>query len=181
MPAHQGSTSKESVRVNRAPVLTLWAAVVAERLGYTPEEALSLGKAVAGLFAQFKGRHLGLWQPQPKPAETSASKPEEQPTVELLSRPIPVARTRQGVRAMVKGQPISPASVKNYLKRAFGDKLSTARQAMEDLAAAYAPEELDQAAYDLYEQFRPRVEPGIQGWGAKGELDLDHIRSLGTG
>jgi len=28
------------IRVNRAPVLTLWATVVAERLGYPPETAL---------------------------------------------------------------------------------------------------------------------------------------------
>ena len=37
-----------SVRVNRAPVLTLWAAVVAERLGHPPETALALGRFVAG-------------------------------------------------------------------------------------------------------------------------------------
>lgn len=35
------------VRVNRAPVLTLWASVVAERLGYAPDTALSLASAVA--------------------------------------------------------------------------------------------------------------------------------------
>ena len=29
------------IRINRAPVLTLWAAVVAERLGYPEETALS--------------------------------------------------------------------------------------------------------------------------------------------
>jgi hypothetical protein len=34
-----------------APVLTLWATTVAERLGFEPDEALSLGKAVAGLNA----------------------------------------------------------------------------------------------------------------------------------
>jgi hypothetical protein len=33
------------VLVNRAPVLTLWAAVVAERLGFDRPAALSLGKA----------------------------------------------------------------------------------------------------------------------------------------
>src|SRR5271157_1263915 len=32
------------VTVNRAPVLTLWAAVVAERLGFTWDEALTLGR-----------------------------------------------------------------------------------------------------------------------------------------
>ena len=49
--------------VNRAPVLTLWAAVVAEALGFEHDEALSLGRAVAGLNAYSKGVSLGLFQP----------------------------------------------------------------------------------------------------------------------
>jgi len=44
------------IQINRAPVLMLWAAVVAERLGFNHDEARSLGKAVAGLAAQSKGR-----------------------------------------------------------------------------------------------------------------------------
>jgi hypothetical protein len=39
------------VMVNRAPVLTLWAAVVAEVLGFEHDEALTLGLAVTGLNA----------------------------------------------------------------------------------------------------------------------------------
>src|ERR1700704_5126019 len=34
----------ESIKVNRAPVLTLWGAVVAERLGFDRDEALTLGR-----------------------------------------------------------------------------------------------------------------------------------------
>ncbi len=34
--------------VDRAPVLTLWAAVVAEALGFEHDEALGLGRAMAG-------------------------------------------------------------------------------------------------------------------------------------
>ncbi len=48
-----------TIKVNRAPVLTLWAAVVAERLGFDREAALTLGRAVAGTSAQMKGRALG--------------------------------------------------------------------------------------------------------------------------
>ena len=36
------------IRINRAPMLTLWAAVVAERLGFDHAFALTLGQAVAG-------------------------------------------------------------------------------------------------------------------------------------
>jgi hypothetical protein len=49
----------KTISLNRAPVLTLWAAVVAQRLGFDEDEALTLGKAVAGLNAQAKGRRLG--------------------------------------------------------------------------------------------------------------------------
>ena len=37
------------LETNRAAVLTLWAAVVAERLGFDRNEALTLGRAVARL------------------------------------------------------------------------------------------------------------------------------------
>ena len=48
-----------TISINRAPVLTLWAAVVARRLGLDEDEALTLGKALAALNAQAKGRRLG--------------------------------------------------------------------------------------------------------------------------
>jgi len=57
---------KSWVMVNRAPVLTLWAAVVVEVLGFEHGEALTLGRAVAGLNAYSKGVSLGLFQPTPK-------------------------------------------------------------------------------------------------------------------
>ena len=50
------------IKINRAPVLTLWAAVVAERLGFKRAEALTLGRAVAGLNAYAKGVALGLFR-----------------------------------------------------------------------------------------------------------------------
>ena len=40
--------TKKKIKINRAPVLTLWAAIVAERLGYDQKESLTFGKAVAG-------------------------------------------------------------------------------------------------------------------------------------
>ena len=49
---------------------------------------------------------------------------------------------------------------------------------MEELAKAYKPDELAAKAYSLYEKFRPAIPEGERGWGAKGELGLDYIRSL---
>jgi hypothetical protein len=55
--------SAKTLSINRAPVLTLWAAVVAQRLGFKEDEALTLGKALAGLNAYSKGRRLGIFKP----------------------------------------------------------------------------------------------------------------------
>jgi hypothetical protein len=56
----------DAISINRAPVLTLWAAIVAEQLGFTHDEALTLGRAVAGLNAYSKGKALGIFKPTPK-------------------------------------------------------------------------------------------------------------------
>jgi hypothetical protein len=49
---------------------------------------------------------------------------------------------------------------------------------MTELAKALEPDELAQRGFGLYEQFRPAIPEGIQGWGAKGELDLGRISKL---
>jgi hypothetical protein len=64
------------------------------------------------------------------------------------------------------------------LEGKFGDELPKARKAMTELAGAFKPDELAQRGFGLYEQFRPNIPDGVQGWGAKGELDLGHISKL---
>ena len=171
----------KKIKINRAPVLTLWAAVVAERVGYKKDEALTLGKAVAGLNAQSKGRRLGIYEEKSeaeKEKEAKKQKPVKVEFVELLGRGIPTMKTPKGLRAAVKGEEISPSSVETYLEQKFGDDLEDTRAAMEKLAKAFTPKQLESKAYDLYEKFRPEIPEGKKGWGVKGELDLDYIRSL---
>jgi hypothetical protein len=170
-----------SVLVNRAPVLTLWGAVVAERLGHPRDTALTLGKAVAGLNAQSKGRRLGIFEPAA--AAPSASKPAKarQParaSVELLGRAIPVVSTDSGLRAVAKDVPENPEAVERYLTQKFGSALPDVEAAMHALARAYPPKRLAAVGFDLYERFRPVIPEGTRGWGAKGRLDLDTIRAL---
>ena len=168
----------KKVKINRAPVLTLWATIVAERLGYDHDAALTLGKSVAGLNAQAKGQRLGIYE---KPEEKEAPKPRQ--TAEQFSKPIvgravPTIQTPQGVRATLKGKPVDPGSVQRYLEQKFGPDLDEVQAALEKLAKAYKRDELAAKAYDLYERFRPTVPEGTRGWGAKGELDLERIRAL---
>jgi hypothetical protein len=170
----------EQIMINRAPVLTLWAAVVAERLGFDPDAALTLGKAMAGLTAQTKGRMLGIYEPAKGPEGGPPKKVGlgEEFWVELCGRGIPAKNTDEGVRAVVKDKPIDPGGVQRYLQQKFGAGLGAAREAMTALAGAFQPEALADRAFSLYEQFRPRIPPGKRGWGAKGVLDLALIRSL---
>jgi hypothetical protein len=167
------------ILINRAPVLTLWASVVAERLGFDRAAALTLGKAMAGITAQSKGRHLGIF----KPAKAADGIPKkaglgEEFWVEIVGRPIPAKHTKDGVRAVVKDQPIDPAGVERYLAQKFGEDLEKVRRAMAQLARTFTPAELANEAYSLYARFRPGIPTGEAGWGAKGRLDLDVIRSL---
>jgi hypothetical protein len=173
--------ASKKIKINRAPVLTLWATIVAERLGYDEETALTLGKAVAGLNAQSKGRRLGIYEEkteEEKEKEAKKEKPVKTEFIEILGRGVPTLKTPKGLRAAIKGEPIHAGSVESYLQKKFGEELDEARAAMEKLAKAYTPKQLESKAYDLYEKFRPEIPEGTKGWGAKGELDLDYIRSL---
>lgn len=173
--------ANKKIKINRAPVLTLWAAVVAERLGYDEETALTLGKAVAGLNAQSKGRKLGIYEEkseEEKEADKKKEKTAKVESIEVLGRGVPVVKTPGGLRAAIKGEAIHAGSVQTYLEQKFKDDLNDARKAMEKLAKAYTPKQLESKAYTLYEKFRPEIPEGKKGWGAKGELDLDYIRSL---
>ena len=167
------------IRVNRAPVPTRWATVVAERLGYPPETALTLGRFVAGSSARAKARRLGISAEKQDAEEHHARAAELKPrrqTVHLLGRDIPVLAADDGtVRADDDGKPASAKSVQSYIARAFGDRLGEARAAMEKLAASLPPEELNRVGFRLYERFRPDVPEGASGWGAKGELRVERI------
>jgi hypothetical protein len=171
--------TEHTISINRAPVLTLWASTVAERLGFDKDEALSLGKAVAGLNAQSKGRRLGIFKPVPQEVKKArARKRGEEFLIEICGRQVPALSTPDGVREAIKNQPIEPKGVERYLEGKFGESLGSARAAMRDLAKTFRPEQLSANAFRLYEDFRPEIPAGVRGWGAKGNLEIDRIRSL---
>jgi|SRR5579859_183820 len=167
----------KSIKINRAPVLTLWATIVAERQGHPPETALTLGRAVAGLNAQSKARRLGLVE-EKKPEAKEKPPARKARTVTVLGRAVPVVETKEGLRAISKDEAIKPSSVRRYLESKFGESLPHVRAALEALAKAFPPERLEAQAYGLYERFRPDVPEGQRGWGAAGTLDLERVRKL---
>ena len=171
----------DTVTINRAPVLTLWAAVVAERLGFERVEALTLGKAVAGLTAQSKGQRLGIFTPSPAEVRRKRAEKAREAgvfSVALLGRAVPVLHTEAGLRAVAKEQPVTPESVEKYLKSEYCEALPLVRAAMERLAKSRTPAVLAEEAFGLYAAFRPGVPAGESGWGAKGTLSIKKIEAM---
>ena len=105
--------TKKKIKINRAPVMTLRAVVIAERLGYDHATALTLGKSVSDLNAQSKGQRLGIYEkPTDQPEKAAkAHKPREQFSVPIFGRAVPAQQTPQGVRATSDGKPIDPDAV----------------------------------------------------------------------
>jgi hypothetical protein len=164
--------------INRAPVLTLWAFVVAMRQGHDEATALTLGQALAALNAQSKGRRLGIYDAGEKQEGEEKRRSPATSALHLLGREIPIVKVGGAIRAAPGGEPIKPEAVRTYLEKKFGENLAEARAAMEALARSVTPTQLEARAFPLYEKFRPQVPEGKKGWGAKGELDLDMIRRL---
>ena len=107
--------ARSYIPVDRAPVLTLWATVVAERLRYPPDTALTLGRAVCSASARTKARRLGIMDDAQQTADrnvaAAALKPGVQ-TVRLLGRDIPVLPAGDGtLRAEDGGKAASAKSV----------------------------------------------------------------------
>ena len=171
----------KTIRIDRAPALTLWASVVAERLGWSHATALTLGHAVAGMTAHAKGvPHDTIAQSDDRQHEPAPSPPVEVTgavrDVPLLGRIVRVALTTEGPRAITKNAQVKPEAVERYLRDKFGSQLCAALSAMERLAATMPKDMLNDEAFHLYEYFRPVVPSDERG--AKGVLDLDRIHAL---
>ena len=119
-------------------------------------------------------------QPRPELAayELTDNQLGEEFWIELCGRPLPAMNTEDGIRAVKGTQVIEPGGVRRYLEGKFGDDLGQVRSAMQRLAKSYAPKELAESAFHLYERFRPAIPEGVKGWGAQGNPDLGVIDGL---
>lgn len=183
-PKRQKTTeSTRKISINRAPVLTLWAAAVAERQGYSYEEGLTFGRWISGVMAQSKGRSLGIYEAHEKTeAEKEAKRQRDAALgvqrIDAFGMHIPALKVDGKMFAASEGKVIHPNTVQSYLERSFGGHatLGTALEAMRQLAGSFPAEQIGKEAYRLYEQIRPEW----KGWGGKGHLDLDLIQNLAS-
>jgi hypothetical protein len=173
---------RRTITISRGPVLTLWASVVARRLGFGRDEALTLGRAVASLRNYGKDASPLLVTPTPRAikARQRSLKRNKRVEVDLMQRAVPIVRTRAGLRALDRDRLIAPDSVEQYLDMKFGDALKLVRNAMKRLARSMSAPEIAAQADELYAKFRPKVPKGVPGWDAEGKLDVGRIERLGT-
>lgn len=165
--------SKTAV-VNRAPVMTAWAMIVAERLGFDREESLSIASVYTEANAVSKGVSLGLIEEgRKKDVETLPER--KQPYVDLMGRRIPLYQTRKSKwLALSGGSPVSPSTAFSYISRSFRQTTPYVMGSMRLLAESYSSQRLNELGYSLYADFRPAVD----GWGKRGELRCARILSL---
>ncbi|KAI6105781.1 hypothetical protein F5141DRAFT_1006834, partial [Pisolithus sp. B1] len=176
--------------VNRAPVMTAWAMVVAERLGFDREESLSIASVYTEANAVSKGVSLGLVEERRK--KDVETLPEgKQPYVDLMGRRqvhtlfmtfedphgilCPLYQTRESKwLALSGGSPVSPSTAFSYISRSFRQTTPYVMGSLRLLAESYSPQRLNELGYSLYADFRPAVDD----WGKRGELRCARILSL---
>ena len=142
------------LKINRTPVMILWAAVVAsQKLDYDWNESLSLASAVSALNARAKGISIGT-RNEDSFLYDMASDTEARRGIPLLGREVPArnmypTELKDGTRGdvcMVRGvseagATIAPSQVHNYLQNAYKTDWVEAYSAFCILAESRSKEE----------------------------------------
>lgn len=174
--------AEDSILINRAPVLELWAASVTSFL-YPKipwETSLSAGSAISTLCAISKGRAIGtIEKPDPGAAEKKReerrqrSESDELDELEVMGFHL---KLEEG-QALVGDKPKKtnePALIKKFGEEAYEKAKNAFEKALKSWSGR--EEDLNAQAFHHYEDFRPTVPKGQKGWGRKGTLNLQAVR-----
>jgi hypothetical protein len=173
--------SEDSILINRAPVLELWAATVTSLLypKISWETSLSAGSAISTLCAISKGRAIGAIEKK-DPATTTKKQRKEQPDDQLDELEVMGFHLKLTDGQALVGDKPKKANESALVKK-FGE------EAYERVKAAFTEtlqlwtgqeEELNARAFHYYEDFRPTVPKGQKGWGRKGILNLQTVKDV---
>jgi len=176
------STTK--ITVNRAPVLTLFAACVTEFLHshLSWQTCLSAGASIASLCAISKGRSIGAIDPPSQDKKTKQDKTsddddnEDEEEITVMHFPLHI---KNGLVVDRSSKP-KPGNEKT-LESKFGEEEEhEARQVFRDCLQTWKghEDELNKKAFGMYEKFRPDVAKGQRGWGRKGEMSLEEVEKV---
>lgn len=112
------SYTPDVVVVNRAPVLTAWAAVVVHTMGHAWETALTVGKVLTTRFAQAKGQRLGIISANEAAATVSPDtwRWSSRNVITIMGEHVSVRGTPGGPRALGdRGAVLRAESVDEYV------------------------------------------------------------------
>ena len=172
--------------INRAPVLELWGSCVAQFLypSMSWETCLGVGAAIATITAISKGRSIGKID-KPDPGDAQKKRDDRKANaeregfdeLEVMSFKLNLDKDGHalvGDKAKKEGE---DALMRKYggaeqyekVKETFTDALKSWNHQKDDL---------NSRAFHFYEDFRPSVKLGQQGWGRKGQLSLQTIRDV---
>lgn len=177
----ENGEDEDSILINRAPVLELWAASVASFLypSVSWQTCLSAGSAISALCAISKGRSIGtIEKPDPAAAEEKKKKRQHADSDSLDSLEVMGFQLKlQDGQALVSDKPKKANEA--LLQKKFGDEAyekvrSTFRAVLQTWKGQ--EDDLDSRAFHCYEDFRPSVPKGQKGWGRKGMLNLQAVK-----
>ncbi|KAF9267696.1 hypothetical protein L218DRAFT_814690, partial [Marasmius fiardii PR-910] len=165
----------KSIVINRAPLMSAWATVVAERMGFQREEALSIASVYTEMNAKSKGVTVGVYSAGTE-KNLEATKGGAQPYVEFIGRrPLHQKQnSKEQYRAVVNGTPTAPTKAFGYISQSFRENTSSVVGALRLLANSYSSQEISDKAWSLYVDFRPEV----KGWGKQAEVKCSKILDL---
>jgi hypothetical protein len=179
-----GSEAEQTIIINRAPVLQLWGACVAHFIypALSWETCLSVGSAISTICAISKGRSIGTVpekedsEEKHQASEKAKKKQKQLDVVEIMHFKLKLKDDLALVGSEQKGKPGS----EDTLKKKFGEKeYEAVRKAFDEALKSWKGDEegLNGKAFGFYEGFRPDVRKGEKGWGRKGELILEKVKS----
>jgi hypothetical protein len=173
------------VVINRAPVLQLWSACVAQFLypNLAWSTCVSAGSAISSICAVAKGRSIGK-VPERDDSEAAQRKREDAKKAKKDLDEIQVLQFHLKIKDGLvlvgnerRGKPVNEA----LLKKKFGDEAyKGVKGCFGEVLQSWEGEEerLSGEGFKMYERFRPDIGNGQKAWGRKGELSLETIRSV---
>jgi hypothetical protein len=183
-PAEDAVESGDVIIINRAPVLELWGASVAQFLNpeVSWEICLSVGGAISTITAISKGRSIGTID-KPDPGEAQKKREERKKKaekegldeIEVMSFHL---KLKDG-QAMVGDKPKKAGEEALIKKYGGNEQYKKAKSTFQDALKAWKgkDDQLDKQAFGFYEDFRPSIPPGQKGWGRKGQLNLQTVQT----
>ncbi|KAJ9120328.1 hypothetical protein QFC24_005282 [Naganishia onofrii] len=191
----------QTVVTNRAPCMTAWAYIIAEKMGFDRLEALSLASTFTSVTSTRHALALGnIYTPEqtrdaqlemdelPQPSgsgkrgrfsdggtggteEGEQTGGHSQPWVSIMKRSPVIQRGDGTWRGVLKGMPVEPYRAHSYISKNFSQATPYVIGALRILAQSYTVEQLQEQGYGMYVSFRPDV----AGWGDRAVLYCSNI------